>query len=70
MNSFYITRKHLCKRRLLLYIPYFLLQQLKQMKLAARIYAHYQKADDADMRLGVIVTPKEQPIVVKMLVVE
>ncbi|HMR72723.1 MAG TPA: hypothetical protein PKD68_01815 [Candidatus Saccharibacteria bacterium] len=40
------------------------------MKLAARIYAHYQKADDADMRLGVIVTPKEQPIVVKMLVVE
>lgn len=45
-------------------------KKLNQMKLAARIYAHWNKADDADMRLAVVVTTGDQPVVTKVLVID
>jgi ribonuclease HII len=42
-------------------------KKLKQMTLAARLYAHFQKADDADMRLMVVTTNGTPPVVESQL---
>lgn len=39
-------------------------RKLAQMKFAARVYAHYRRADDADMRLVVISTSGSSPQVI------
>lgn len=45
-------------------------KKLDQMKFAARMYAHWSKAGDADMRLTVVVTTGVRPAVQSMLVVD
>lgn len=45
-------------------------KKLQQMKLAARLYAHFIKDDNADMRLAVIATNSQTPEVTSLLVLE
>lgn len=42
-------------------------EKLEQMAFAARMYAHWNKADDADMRLMAIATSGQPPVVVECL---